>query len=82
VKVDAKVASGAERGTATSLDKKSRHGVTAGDGRALGESPVVSVKFCKRVAGDAGLDGVEPDIAQAPAKPGRRQVADRRRPGY
>jgi hypothetical protein len=39
---------------------------------------VVSVKFCKMVAGDAGLDGVEPDIAQAPARPGRRQAAARR----
>jgi hypothetical protein len=28
---------------------------------------VVSVKFCKMVAGDAGLVGVEPHIAQAPA---------------
>jgi hypothetical protein len=30
------------------------------------------------VAGDAGLVGVEPHIAQAPAKPGRRQAAARR----
>jgi hypothetical protein len=39
------------------------------------EPKVVSVKFCKMVAGDAGLDGAEPRIAQAPARPGRHQAA-------
>jgi hypothetical protein len=40
----------------------------------LSACSVVSVKFCKMVAGDAGLAGVEPHMAQAPARPGRRQA--------